>query len=64
MALELEIIIEEFYEIDGDVFQLLEIMGDYFLLSPVRVKGKYHTNEFGDIIMKSIHFANAEIFKS
>jgi len=64
MAKELEIIIDEFYTLNGDVFQLKEIMGDYFLLSPVRVKGKYHTNEFGDVIIKSIHFANAEIFKA
>jgi hypothetical protein len=47
MARELEIIIDALYTLDGDIYQLVGMNGNYFTLIPIRVKDIPHTSADG-----------------
>lgn len=63
MAKALKIEIGSKYIINGDIFELEEIKGNYFVLYPLKVNNKYSTSQDGFVMMKSIVFADAEIYK-
>ena len=60
MANELQIQIGATYILDGDIFELVEIQGPYFILMPLKVNNTYHTSDDGSIVMKAIHFSKAK----
>ena len=62
MAKSLTIEIGWNYIINGDIFKLTGISGEYFTLRPLKIKGAYHIGDDGLVVMKAIVFADAEIY--
>ena len=63
MAHELTIEIGKNYLIHGDIFKLVDISGEYFVLSPLKVNNAYYTSEDGFVTMKAMIFADAVILE-
>lgn len=57
---ELRIIIGANYILNGDVFKLVSVIGNFFTLLPVNVKGIYATSRDGCVVMGVKLFVNAE----
>jgi hypothetical protein len=60
MANELQIQIGATYILDGDIFELVDVEGPYFILIPLKINNAYHTSNDGSIVMKAIHFSKAK----
>tara|TARA_R110000744_G_scaffold19900_5_gene52313 strand:+ start:4948 stop:5148 length:201 start_codon:yes stop_codon:yes gene_type:complete len=63
MAKALKIEIGSKYIINGDIFKLEDIKGNYFVLYPLKVNNQYNTSQDGFIMMKALVFADAELYK-
>lgn len=62
MANNLEVVIGQKYILNGDVFELTDIQGPYFILIPIKINNVYHTSNDGSIIMKAVQFSKAEVY--
>ena len=61
MAKYLEIEIDKNYELNGSIFKLIGVAGNFFTLIPIMLNGTYCTNEDGYVVMNAKFFFNAKI---